>query len=113
VSLFFAMPKGSVKNHSSHTLWVIETDSGSAIAHQLESGKMSPPEVDADGFKAVDGTPIDGHSSWVKIIDWSTADVSDKGLELERGCYLCGDVGENEFGAVTYDPNPGWGVSIG
>jgi hypothetical protein len=107
------MPKGQVKNHSSKTLWVVENDSGPAVAHKLAPKKKSPSGTDADGFKAVDGTPVDGHRSWVKIIDLSTADVADKSDgTLARGCYLCKDVQENEFGPVRYDSAEGWGEPL-
>lgn len=101
--------RGQVNNHSSRVLWVVETDSGKAIAHKLAPGKRSPAGVDADGFKAVDGTPVNGHTSWVKVTNISTADVKNKGCELTRGCFACWNVEENEFGAVTYDNSIGWG----
>ena len=100
------MPNGKVRNHSSKALWVVE----SARAHKLPPGHESPSGIDADGFKAFDGvTPIDGHLSWVKIIDLSTADVRDDGSNLTRGCYLCTNVEDDEFGDVTFDPADGWG----
>jgi hypothetical protein len=106
------MPNGQVKNHSSHTLWVVETDTGHAIAHKLAPGRQSVGSVDADGFRAVDGTPIDDHKSWVKLIDLSTADVADKDGQLTRGCILCISVGDNQFGDVTYKDADGWGEPI-
>ena len=106
------MPNGQVKNHSSKTLWVVETDTGPAIAHKLAAGWQSTSSVDADGFRAVDGMPIDGHTSWVKLIDLSTADVTDSRGQLARGCILCSSVGDNEFGAVTNNNADGWGEPI-
>lgn len=106
------MPRGQVKNHSSKTLWVVETDSGRAIAHKLGPNRQSSRSVDADGFKAVDGTLIDGHGSWVKLVDLSTADVADQGSALTRGCILCTNVNDNEFGDVTYDGSSGWGEPL-
>jgi hypothetical protein len=106
------MPKGQVKNHSSRTLWVVETDTGHAIAHKLTPGRQSPRSVDADGFRAVDGTPIDGHRSWVKLINFSTADVADKDGQLTRGCILCDSVADNQFGDITYNDADGWGEPI-
>ena len=100
---------GAVKNHSTHTLWVVETDTGTAVAHLLAPGYQSPREIDADGFKAVDGTTVDGWSSWVKIRDVSTADVRDHGSDLTRGCFFCHNVGPTEFGSVRYDRSPRWG----
>jgi hypothetical protein len=91
----------------------VETDTGHAIAHKLAPGRQSANSVDADGFRAVDGTPIDGHTSWVKLVDLSTADVADSRGQLTRGCVLCSSVGDNEFGAITNDDADGWGEPIG
>lgn len=106
------MPNGQVKNYSSKTLWVVETDSGPAIAHKLAAGRQTLSSVDADGFKATDGTSIDGHTSWVKINEFSTADVANSGSQLTRGCILCYNVEDNEFGNVTYDNADHWGEPI-
>lgn len=106
------MAHGQVKNHSSKTLWVVETDTGHAIAHKLAPGWQSRIAVDADGFRAVDGTPVDGHTSWVKINNFSTADVSDQGSQLTRGCVICWNVQDNEFGDVTFDQSSSWGEPI-
>ena len=106
------MPNGQIKNHSSRTLWVVETDAGPAIAHKLAAGHQSPHDVDADGFRAVDGTPIDDHTTWIKLIDLLTADVADKDGQLTRGCILCSSVGDNQFGPVTYNDADGWGEPI-
>ena len=103
---------GQVNNHSSKYLWVVETDSGKAVAHKLAPQRRSPPGVDADGFKAVDGTPINGHTSWIKIVNVSTANVKDDGDELTRGCILCWKVDESEFGQVTYDFSEVWGEPL-
>ena len=104
---------GRINNRSSRTLWVVETDSGPAVAHLLAPGRRSPPGVDADGFKAVDGTAVNGHRSWVKVTDWSTADVRDaRNGTLDRGCWLCRDVPESQFGAVDYRVDSGWGRSL-
>lgn len=106
------MPNGQVCNHSSRALWVVSNDGGRPVAHRLEPGRESPNAVDADGFKAVDGTPIDGHDSWVKIVDFATADVRDEGAALTRGCILCKSVEEREFGRVRFDEDPGWGFLL-
>jgi hypothetical protein len=106
------MPKGQVKNRSDKVLWVVETDTGSAIAHKLAANRQSPSSIDADGFKAVDGTTIDGHTSWVKLTDISTADVSNSGQELNRGCIACISVDDNEFGNITFSNTDGWGEPI-
>ncbi|MGF1495454.1 MAG: hypothetical protein ACFB8W_01335 [Elainellaceae cyanobacterium] len=60
----------------------------------------------------MDGTPIDGHTHWVKIVDLSTADIEDDGPDLKRGCTLCMDVGDDEFGKVTFDDSLGWGEPL-
>ena len=91
------MPNGRVRNHSSRPLWVVGNDRGRPVARRLEPGRETPDGLDADGFRAVDGTPIDGHDAWVKIIDLATADVRDDGAELKRGCFLCKSVGDREF----------------
>ena len=106
------MPNGQVRNHSSRALWVVSSDRGRPVARRLEPGFESPSTVDADGFKAVDGTPVDGHRSWVKIVDLSTADVKDDGDELTRGCFLCRSVGEREFGRPRFVDESGWGVRM-
>lgn len=102
--------KGSVHNHSSKTLWVLHTDEGSARAHKLPAQRRSPDDCDADAFRAVDGSLVDGHDSWVKVTSISTADVrnEDDGT-LSRGCIACYDVEDDEFGEVTYVHDDGWG----
>ena len=105
---------GSVRNHSSKTLWVVETDSGPAKAHKLAPNMKSPSSVDADGVKAVDGTPINGHSSWWKIRDISTADIYDNnqnGLLIIRASFKS-RVKENKFGEVDYIADSGWGEKL-
>jgi hypothetical protein len=104
--------KGRVINHSLKDLWVVETDSGKAVAHKLRPGWVSPRDVDAKGFKAVDATPVDGHMSWIKLINSSTADVRFKHGELTTDCILCWGVDDDEFGPVTYDYAGGWGEPI-
>lgn len=106
------MPKGRVKNHSTKTLWVVETETGTAVAHKLASRHQSPQAVDADGFRATDGTAIDGHASWIKLVDLSTADVADRGVELTRGCILCKNVGDNEFGNISYENSDNGGEPL-
>lgn len=105
---------GRVKNYSSKWLWVVETDSGKAVAHKLGPNRQSPAGVDADGFKAVDGTPIDGHASWIKVNNLGTADVEFKDGKMTPGCVwpFCTKVEETEFGPVTYDHALGWGENL-
>jgi len=52
--------KGQVKNYSSKPIWVIENDSGKPVAHLLPPMTKSPNGIDADGFRRVDGKPIQG-----------------------------------------------------
>ncbi|MGF1537105.1 MAG: hypothetical protein ACFB4J_11565 [Elainellaceae cyanobacterium] len=106
------MPNGQVKNHSSRDLWVVEDDTGSPIAHKLAPNRQSPEGTDADGFRAVDGTPVGGHPSWMKLVDLCTADVHDSGDELSYDALLCTGVDDHTFGDVQFDPSPGWGVPI-
>jgi hypothetical protein len=90
--------KGSVKNHSSKTIWVVESTTndphGPAIAHQLTPHRKSPQNIDADGFKRVDGIPIYGHSSWWKLYDYTTADVHDHGDSLSVSISIVQSVSE-------------------
>jgi hypothetical protein len=103
---------GTVVNRSSKVLWVVENDSGAILAHRLPPGFKSPPGTDADGFRAVDGTPTDGHTAWVKVLDISTAKVTDaKDGTLKRGCLACFDVSDHAFRPATYAPE-NWGVPI-
>ena len=66
-------------------MWVLETDTipGKAVAHILSPGMKSPPQVDADAFRRVDDKPIEGHGSWWKFYDVSTAEIFDKGSDVE------------------------------
>lgn len=106
---------GTVKNKSSKNLWVVENgiepNTYPAIAHILEPGYQSPDNIDADGVKAVDGTPISDYSTWWKVTDWSTADIEDDASNLKIDCLLCTRVPDNEFGPVTYKQGK-WGVRI-
>lgn len=108
---------GSVVNISSKTLWVVETDTGSAIAHKLAPNRKSPSTVDADGVKAVDGTPISGlikddHMSWWKVTGVSNANITDANGKLHNDCLACFPVEENEFGPVVFKNEDGWGERI-
>lgn len=105
--------KGAVKNHSTKTLWVVEnTSTGKPIAHKLGPGRRSPPNIDADGFKRVDGKPVQKHTSWWKIRNHTTADIYDKGNGLIVRIIVMKKVKEDEFGNVKYAPSPGWGIPL-
>ena len=105
---------GSVINYSSKWLWVVETDSGSAVAHKLAPLHRSPRNVDADGVKAVDGTKISRHSSWWKFRVFEVEIKDDApDLKIIRCIYpACKTVEENEFGTVRYDNSTEWGVPL-
>ena len=64
---------------------VENTSKSKPIAHKLEPNKKTPFGIDADGFKRVDGKPIDGHKYWWKITSISTAEIYDRngGLEID------------------------------
>lgn len=106
---------GKILNLSSKTLWVVETDTGPAVAHLLAPNRRSPPDVDADGVKAKDlGVTISGHDSWWKfrLIEVEVVDDAPN-LAIRRCVYpACYDVGPGEFGDVTYNSDPGWGQPI-
>jgi hypothetical protein len=102
---------GQVKNFSSKELWTIENDSGKPIARKLLPGFKTPSTVDCDGFKRVDGKPIDGHGNWWKIYDVSIAEVFDKGAAIEVSAITKTAVGEDHFGKPEYR-NERWGSPI-
>lgn len=103
---------GKVINRSSKILWVVETDTGRAIAHKLYPNKQSPRGVDADGVRPVEDIPISGHKSWWKVIDISTAEIENSSTGLVIDCLTCRKVENNEFGDIQYDQNENWGESI-
>ena len=105
--------KGTVKNHSTKMLWIVEnTSTGKPIAHKLGPKRRSPPNIDADGFKRVDGKPIQKHTSWLKIYNYTTADIYDRGNGLIIYITVMKKIKENEFGNIKYDANPGWGIPL-
>lgn len=103
--------RGRVRNDSQHLLRVVETDVGRAREHLLRPGEVSPPEVDADGLRAEDGSPIDGHQSWWKVRDVSVAVVSEQDGQLHVSCLLCSRVQDDEFGTVWPTGRAPWGVA--
>lgn len=103
--------KGQVKNFSSLELWVVNTDNGT-VARILPPGFRTPPKVDIDGFKRVDGLPIAGHKNWWKIYDGSIAEISDGKDALRISVIAMTAVGELEFGdQLRYVKKP-WGEPI-
>lgn len=107
---------GQVRNFSSKTLWVIESDTndphGPAIAHKLLPSTKSPKKLDADGFKRVDGEPIDDHRAWWKIVGYAQADIFDRGRDLAINVLVKIKVSDNKFGDVEFDSKETWGVPI-
>lgn len=110
---------GTIANRSSEVVWVLETDSGPAIAHKLAPGRRSPSSVDADGVKTVSGKKITSHpsdlgtSSWWKVTDVETATLTDGPsphlfIVIDAGVV----VGDGEFGPVQLDPSAGWGEPL-
>lgn len=108
--------KGHVKNSSSKPLWILETDSipGKAVAHLLPPGRKSPPAVDGDAFRRVDGKSIEGHASWWKIYSGSTAEVLDQGGDVRVSVIAKTAVTDLEFSKdpIVYDHTSGWSVPI-
>jgi Leucine-rich repeat (LRR) protein len=111
-SNFLEQVNGIVRNESSKSVWVVETNTGSAIAHILAPGKTSPPHIDADGVKAYDlGVTLSGHTSWWKIFSPDTAIIGNlPNGQLKIFSFAGFKVDEDEFGQVRYDYSSGWGV---
>jgi hypothetical protein len=102
---------GRVENHSSKELWVV----AEGKAHILRPNRRSASDVDADGARAKDGTPIDGHKSWWKVNDLGTLVISDGANgQLTKGWNFgtTSKVEDGEFGKLTYDETDGWGEPL-
>ncbi|MBW4489959.1 MAG: hypothetical protein KME12_19425 [Trichocoleus desertorum ATA4-8-CV12] len=102
---------GIVYNRSSRDVFVVGTDTGSAIAHVLGPGRRSPDNVDIDGVRGR-YNQISGWDSWWKIPDPNLPDILDDGGNLKIVCSACFRVGDNQFGNITYNYDSGWGLSI-
>jgi hypothetical protein len=102
-----------IRNSSSQSVWVVETDSHHAFAHILLSGRQSPGGVDADGVKGIDSS-INGYSSWWKTPDLTgISTVYDDGRgSLTIACNACFQVPENQFGQVDFLHDPDWGEIV-
>jgi hypothetical protein len=103
--------KGQVKNFSSQTLWVLETESGGPIARKLLPGFKTPLNIDTDAFKLIDGNSIEGHKSWWKFYDFSTVEVFDQGVGIEVSAITKTAVKEAHFGNPIYK-DEAWGSPI-
>jgi len=90
--------RGQILNHSSIPLFVVETDSGSAIVHVLGPKRKSPKQVDADGFRRLDGETVLLHKDWWKIVDFTTADIWQIGDNLLIPTSLAIPVSDGYFG---------------
>jgi hypothetical protein len=104
---------GHAFNYSSKPLWVIDGNDGVATAHILSPMTYSPPDVDIDGFKRVDGKPIEGHLSWWKIYD-SSVEVFDKGSNLRISMVTRTAVTDKDFTKkqVKYDDSLKWAFPV-
>lgn len=80
------------------------------VARKLAPGFKTPPKVDVDGFKRVDGLAIEGHKNWWKIYDGSTAEVYGKD-KLRVSVISMTAVPERAFGKPHYVQEP-WGDAI-
>lgn len=73
----------------------------------------TPSDIDADGFKRVDGKAIDGHKDWWKIRSVFTAEIKDAGDDLEVKVILKSAVPNEEFGKpYEVDESSAWGEPI-
>ncbi len=73
----------------------------------------SPNHMDADAFRRADGKVIDGHKSWWKIYDFSTAEIYDQKDGVRVSSITKTRVNDKEFGdaPIIYDESA-WGVPI-
>ena len=109
MAIRFVPRRGVVRNDTTRVLWVVDTDSGFAVAHLLAPGRQSPRTLDADGVRREDNLPIDDHGSWWKARDISVAVVHEEDGKVTLSCIACSAVLDDEFGPVRFDRTPGWG----
>jgi hypothetical protein len=110
---------GKIINRSSVELFVIETTTFKGVAgkppalvHRLAPGMKSPKDIDADGFKRVDGKAIEGHLFWWKIRDFNIAEISGNGDGLTVSAIFRTAVKDDKFGTYETDNSPNWGEPI-
>lgn len=110
--------KGLVKNFSSKSTWVIETDSGMPKAHVVPPLYKSPPIVDADGFKRVDKGSIRNHCTWWKVPGHIVIRVYDKNSKIDFSGFAY-QVSETRFNAgpdksifPQYLENEDWAIRM-
>ncbi|MFZ4713134.1 MAG: hypothetical protein ACOYL6_05470 [Bacteriovoracaceae bacterium] len=106
--------KGQVKNFSSKSFWVLETETGKPIAHKLLPMTKSPNVIDADAFRRSDGKSIEAHSSWWKFYDFSTLEIYDNAENIKLSIITKTKVTDKEFGPATiiYEDTKSWGVPL-
>ncbi|GAB3544997.1 hypothetical protein [Spirosoma fluminis] len=100
---------GHVSNRSGKPLWVISSSNNHLYAYVLRPGYRSPDSLDADAVKSMDGSPINGDTTWHKVIDGGVADVIQLPGGLSLSCLLCYTVHEQEFHQLIYKPTQAWG----
>ena len=84
-----------------------------AIAHKLGPKMKTPSNIDADGFKRIDGKAIEGHVDWWKIRSIFSAEIKDAGDDLEIKVILKSAVTDREFGKpYEIDESIAWGEPI-
>lgn len=106
--------KGHIVNYSSKPLWIIEGEEGVATAYVLPPMTKSPNNVDVDGFRRMDGKPIDGHKSWWKISDGTTIEIYDDGDGIKTSKVTRSPVTDKAFTSkpVRYDKSETWAVPV-
>lgn len=74
----------------------------------------TPPNIDADGFRRVDGIAVEGHKSWWKIYGGSTMEIFDDGDRLKISVIRKVAVTDSEFTdkEVIYDKSEKWALPI-
>ncbi|MCP4756687.1 MAG: hypothetical protein GY866_37975 [Proteobacteria bacterium] len=109
--------KGRVKNLSSKTLFIVENDTQNRpVARKLGPKRKTPRNIDADGFKRIDGKPIKGHDSRWKLRGWTTIEVEDDGDSVKfadtYGRKHLKKVKEMHFGKIHHCDIQDWGIPI-
>ena len=108
--------KGHINNYSSKPLWVVVGTGDKAVAYLLPPMTKTPPNIDADGFRRVDGKPVQGHKSWWKIYSGSTMEIFDNGDDLKVSVIKKTPVDDSEFAGkdkkVIYEDSKQWAVPI-
>ena len=113
---------GSVINLSSSILLV----AAGGKAYRLKPDHVSPHKVDADGVRALDGSPIDGWNAWIKLRDGMQVTVTEglgTGLTISANDRRHWGVPQLRwftalsrrslayFGSAI-DPTPNWGTPL-